>query len=118
MDLCGACRGLWLDKGEIYAFTRRARELHDELLPAYRAATASKRSCPRCRTAMRRVFAARSGISFEACAGCGGNWFDDGEAAKLVASVEPPAPQRDWGPAVLAALVGLCAAAAAAGASP
>lgn len=112
VDLCAACGGAWLDKGEIYAFTRRARELHDELGPAYRSAKPSKRRCPRCAVAMHEVSVARAGVTFEACGSCGGNWFDRGEAAKLTAEVAPLPPQKDYGPAVMAALIGSCAAAA------
>lgn len=116
VDLCASCGGAWLDKGEIYAFTRRARELHEELSTAYRAAKPSRRPCPRCALAMHEVRVARVGVSFEACGQCGGNWFDRGEAAALTAAVAPPPPQKDYGPAVMAALIGLCALAAVAAA--
>lgn len=90
VDLCAACGGAWLDRGEIYRFVTRPAELQKQLEKAYPKAAASGHSCPRCRKGMARASLPGSGIEFEVCPDCGGTWMDRGELQSLRKALEPP----------------------------
>jgi Zn-finger nucleic acid-binding protein len=96
LDLCGACGGVWFDRGEL------ALLLGDE--PALAAATAPDeptRACPLCDRPLDKVnIGPGAGVVVDRCPqGCG-LWFDDAEVAALAAAVEVagglPAAARDF----------------------
>lgn len=91
VDMCAACGGAWLDIGEVYAFTRDPAAAQTALKTAYGRAMPSARACPRCSRELRAVRLEASGLLIEACPACGGNWFDKGELAQFVASLDVPA---------------------------
>ncbi len=84
LDVCPACAGVWLDRGELEALraavahlvpperdlNERAREL------ALEAPAPEQRGCPRCGGALAPE--PLRGITAERCAGCGGVWLDSG----------------------------------------
>lgn len=122
VDHCGGCRGVWLDKGEIYQFVNRRQELHKALQEAYKKIAPSTLPCPRCRKAMFQATLPPA-LAVEVCAACGGNWFDRGEIdavnkmldAHLPAFAQEPArePVRPApaDPSAAGAAAGLAAAA-------
>lgn len=88
VDSCPGCAGLWLDKAEVYHFVKRPEDLKAQFVEAYKVVEPTKFACPRCeRPMMRAIFPAGS-LEFEACAMCGGNWFDAGEVQKLGAALD------------------------------
>lgn len=81
VDMCSGCRGVWLDRGEVYQYAADPKALFESFKDAYRGTAVSKRPCPRCRVMLRE---ARVGtVVFEACGACGGNFFDAGEVEAL-----------------------------------
>lgn len=90
-EVCGACHGAWLDRSEIYQFVKNVERLQEELGKAYGSAKPSPRPCPRCGRAMVEVRVESADVSFEACPGCEGNWFDASEVSRLRAAVDRPA---------------------------
>lgn len=88
MDSCPGCAGLWLDKSEVYHFVKRPEDLKAQFVEAYKTVQQTQFRCPRCeRPMMEAIFPAGS-LHFEACAMCGGNWFDAGEVQKLGAALD------------------------------
>ncbi|MCX5795975.1 MAG: M48 family metalloprotease [Elusimicrobia bacterium] len=83
VDLCSACGGVWLDKGEIYNYVRYPQTLHDDLVKAYGDTAPGLRPCPRCQVKMTQARFPAPGPVIDACPQCGGNWFDAGEVAAL-----------------------------------
>ncbi|MBX3468212.1 MAG: zf-TFIIB domain-containing protein [Planctomycetes bacterium] len=84
IDVCPACAGVWLDRGELDALraavqhlvaperdlNERAREL------ALDAPAPEARGCPRCGGDLAPD--PLRGVAVERCAGCGGTWLDAG----------------------------------------
>lgn len=91
-EVCGACQGAWLDRSEIYQFVKNVGRLQEELAAAYGTAKPSARPCPRCGRGLAEVRVASAEVSFEACPGCEGNWFDSEEIARLRQAVDHPPP--------------------------
>ncbi|MFA5137741.1 MAG: zf-TFIIB domain-containing protein [Elusimicrobiota bacterium] len=83
IDACPSCGGVWLDKSEIYFYVSKPEQAYEEFKTAYKAAAPAEERCPRCDKAMRRAVIQGADLAFEACPGCGGNWFDSGEVQKL-----------------------------------
>ncbi|MBI5239042.1 MAG: M48 family metalloprotease [Elusimicrobia bacterium] len=79
VDLCSACGGVWLDKGEIYHYVRYPQRLHDSMVKAYQDTAPGRRPCPRCQDLMTMARFPAPGPVVDVCAKCGGNWFDAGE---------------------------------------
>lgn len=74
VDLCPACRGLWLDRGEL--------ERLGLPLPAHRPdGGGPARACPRCASRMDRRDA--RGARAELCWGCGGVFLDAAQLREL-----------------------------------
>jgi Zn-finger nucleic acid-binding protein len=96
VDWCGACKGLWLDRGELevlYGDASAASDFLKDLKPvsgpvsrsmsggpgAHTAAHPSRR-CPICESRMRVVTADwDGGIHLDECPRADGIWFDAGE---------------------------------------
>jgi Zn-finger nucleic acid-binding protein len=86
-DHCVACKGTWLDAGELEEIIDRSggnTALVGEKVKAAGAAKPGKRSCVRCRAKLSGVtFGA---IEFDRCPYGHGIWFDKGEMADAVKS--------------------------------
>src|SRR5829696_9202031 len=52
VDVCKECKGVWLDRGEVYLFSRRPKVLEAALTAGQGDRRPSARACPRCRVAM------------------------------------------------------------------
>lgn len=84
IDVCPACAGVWLDKGELEALRaavrhlvrpeRDLRERAKEL--ALDAPPPEQRGCPRCSIAL--AVAPTRGVNAERCERCSGLWLDAG----------------------------------------
>jgi Zn-dependent protease with chaperone function len=79
VDVCKTCKGVWLDRGEIFQFSTSPRELEAELTESRTQAQASERLCPRCQTAMREGPFLKPELLVDQCPSCEGYWFNAGE---------------------------------------
>ena len=52
VDKCAGCGGIWLDRGEIFAFSKDPRGLEARLEEGPGDRRATDRRCPRCQVAM------------------------------------------------------------------
>ncbi len=90
IDHCLACRGTWLDAGELEQIAELADVPAGPLsaaLETTRPGTTSKRRCPRCR---RKLSTVRVGndpaVEVDRCLLEHGLWFDAGELKTLITS--------------------------------
>ncbi len=95
VDWCGACRGLWLDRGELdvlYGDAAAASDFLKSLKPAAQpkpGASAAplhpSRRCPICSSRMKTVSADwDGGIHLDECPKTDGIWFDAGELDRVL----------------------------------
>lgn len=79
IDHCPACKGVWLDEGEIYLFSQDPKWLHQTLATGLASPHASTAKCPRCNVPMEEGKVGSSDLTLDLCPACKGLWFDDGE---------------------------------------
>lgn len=94
VDYCAACRGVWLDAGEIdllYGSAEACRRFLDAGGPSN---PRRPRRCPQCRRRMEeRLTAGTPPVAFDRCPRHG-LWFDRGELAAVLAHGHPDDPQN------------------------
>ncbi|MCE5185731.1 MAG: zf-TFIIB domain-containing protein [Planctomycetaceae bacterium] len=88
IDYCSACRGMWLDAGELELLLGENAQALD-LLRSFRAAETGeqKRKCPICLKNMDKVHVGVPGQSQELIDRCPkyhGLWFDGGELQRIL----------------------------------
>ena len=83
IDYCQDCRGIWLDKGEIFYFTRKPKAIYRELKEAIKQVQPTERICPRTGENMQAIKALKGKITLDYSPSSGGLWFDSGELAIL-----------------------------------
>lgn len=88
VDNCASCGGVWLDKGEIYHYVKDPQRLFKDFAAAYQKPTQGDRACPRCLQAMAQAQFLPPGPLIDACARCGGTWFDAGEIQAVQAMLD------------------------------
>jgi Zn-dependent protease with chaperone function len=88
VDYCDKCGGIWLDKGEIFHFTKRRKELSEALKAALQQARKTQRKCPKTGEAMQEIPLLDGEVIIEFCPKTGGMWFDKGELKKIL-TVDP-----------------------------
>jgi Zn-finger nucleic acid-binding protein len=87
-DLCPACKGLWLDKGEFHILTReydvyRKENIEEEYRQSPPRDPVEYVPCVRCGKLMnRKNFGRISGVIIDEC-GSHGVWLDGGELEKI-----------------------------------
>jgi Zn-finger nucleic acid-binding protein len=101
VDVCGECRGLWLDAAEIAQAYRdlggEAARLRTHVGRGARTTTMA--DCPRCGAGMGDL--AYFEVDIDLCPGCGGVWIDGPELEALSRSVDrhaglaAPAPDAE-----------------------
>ncbi|NPV89230.1 MAG: M48 family metalloprotease [Firmicutes bacterium] len=82
VEFCESCHGVWLDRGEIYCFSREPEEVADKL------SKASKNSGPRTKCSPKNgdpmtEISYPGGAKLHAC-GSGGLWLDAGDLKQLI----------------------------------
>ncbi len=55
IDSCKTCKGVWLDRGEVFLFSRKPRQLEELLELEGTGARPSNRQCPRCHVLLEEV---------------------------------------------------------------
>lgn len=85
VDWCPACRGLWLDRGEL-GILLRGDPAADADIPLESGARSELR-CPSCGDRMREASATVAPVSLDVCPHGHGWWFDAGEVEAVINSV-------------------------------
>jgi Zn-dependent protease with chaperone function/Zn-finger nucleic acid-binding protein len=88
VDHCDSCGGIWLDKGEIFHFTKRRKQLANALKSAVPRARPTFRRCPKTGEALQELALFGGTLIIDYCPTNGGMWFDKGELKKML-SVDP-----------------------------
>jgi Zn-dependent protease with chaperone function/Zn-finger nucleic acid-binding protein len=70
---------VWLDRGEVFYFSRKPEELDRLLASGAAGHTPSDRECPRCHVHLEQVPFVRPDLIVDRCPECEGFWFDAGE---------------------------------------
>ena len=78
LDYCAEELGVWFDAGEVELLFAAGGPLFDSHIKG----VAGKRRCPRCDSAMQRVFPVPS-LELDVCPHGDGIWFDAGEVEAL-----------------------------------
>ena len=97
IDYCPACRGLWLDAGELAVLLGRPDPLRPEDLAGARP---GPRRCPRCDRALVVQPSPGAAVEVDLCPALHGLWLDPGELEAIARA--QAAPER------LAALSAFC----------
>jgi heat shock protein HtpX len=84
VDYCRHCKGIWLDPGEIFYFTKKPRQIQTELDEAIKLGTASDRICPRTGENMQEIKLLNGRLTLDYSPASGGIWFDGAELANLI----------------------------------
>ena len=79
IDYCSHCEGVWLDKGEIFYFTKKPKGILKELNAAIKQGKQSEIICPRTGKNMQEIEVLNGALVLEYSPVSGGLWFDGGE---------------------------------------
>lgn len=79
IDVCPACKGHWLDSGELLQMTNETSIAREQLSLLSWQAAETTRLCPCCGTPMREGTLLNDDTKIDFCDDCGGLWFDAGE---------------------------------------
>lgn len=90
VDFCPKCKGIWLDRGEIYHFSGRPGELHDAIQEALKNPCPSALSNPVNGEPMVQLSLYDGAVGIDYCPKTEGIWLDKGEMSLLAA----PGPAR------------------------
>lgn len=85
VDWCPACKGLWLDHGEL-GVLMSGDPAADAAIPLVTGARTERR-CPACGDRMHEAQVAGAGITLDLCPHGHGWWFDEGEVQAVIQSV-------------------------------
>jgi Zn-finger nucleic acid-binding protein len=108
VDYCFACKGVWLDAGELELLFGDARPRDDFLTggPSEAGVDETARRCPICSKKMlKEATRGVSSVTYDRCALGDGLWFDQGELEQVLAT----GSMREGGEVVVAHLRGLFA---------
>ena len=81
---CEECRGVWVDQGEIFLFSKDPMRLHEELVKCFTGAKPTNRQCPHCKVNMLEGSLFRPDLRIDHCPKCIGLWFDYEEVAQAL----------------------------------
>lgn len=87
IDNCPACKGIWLDSGELELLLTGA-DKREEVLNSFSSDSGSRekrRRCPICSKKMDKVFyAGKRSVLIDKCPGGCGLWFDENELYQVI----------------------------------
>lgn len=79
IDVCPQCQGIWLDKNELFLFTKKTGELKAELREAWSNKKTSERKSPLSGENMVELSVFDDAVQIDFCLQSEGMWFDKGE---------------------------------------
>ena len=82
VDRCPACKGAWLDAGELEALLRVAAK---DLRVPPSARKSGLHDCPRCGCSLHNFQYPQTYVKIDMCKECGGMWLDAGEFQEIKA---------------------------------
>lgn len=85
LDHCEKCKGVWMDGGEIYHFSRDPARIHWALEQGLRKPHDTKHRCPRCKTKLTEGGLLSDTLLVDHCGTCQGIWLDRNELEDLQA---------------------------------
>jgi Zn-finger nucleic acid-binding protein len=89
IDYCTACKGIWLDRGELdLIFSPSEKKGIAKLFSVKNNLDEIKRRCPICKKKMNKVEFENTGIIIDSCSKEHGLWFDNGELKSILKSAE------------------------------
>ena len=89
IDYCTACKGIWLDRGELdLIFSSSEKKEIAKLFSVKNNLDEIKRRCPVCKKKMDKVEFENTGIIIDRCSEDHGVWFDSGELKSILKSAE------------------------------
>ncbi len=87
VDYCLACKGVWLDAGELELLLEGAQD-KDAVLTSLEIAhnsTEEKRKCPVCNKKMNKIKCGKNkDVIIDKCPDNDGLWFDEGELIQII----------------------------------
>ncbi len=83
VDTCDTCKGNWLDKGELFHFTKNLKAVSGKLDAALKKPAPSQRLSPRSGQPMEEITYG-GGHRLDYCPASGGLWFDAGELKAML----------------------------------
>ena len=83
VDVCPKCEGIWLDKGEIYYFTKAPTYLRYKIEEALKSQRPSSKLNPRTNTSLVELPLFEGDLVIDYCPQTGGIWLDKGELDRL-----------------------------------
>lgn len=95
IDHCLACRGIWLDSGELELLLGRGEK--DHCLKSFHPAEETnhpRRKCPICFKQMQMVTADHGAVIVDKCVKAHGLWFDANELEKVLSLKEFKASEK------------------------
>lgn len=85
VDHCEECKGIWLDEGEIFLFSKKPKWIKKALDEGLQSPHPSGRKCPFCHDhELTEGGFIQSDLLIDQCSRCNGLWFDDGELKKAL----------------------------------
>lgn len=89
IDYCTACKGIWLDRGELdLIFSSSEKKEIAKLFSVKNNLDEIKRRCPICKKKMNKAEFENTGIIIDSCSKEHGLWFDSGELKSILKSAE------------------------------
>lgn len=89
IDYCTACKGIWLDRGELdLIFSTSEKKEIAKLFSVKKNLDEIKRRCPNCKKKMDKVEFENTGIIIDRCSDDHGVWFDSGELKSILKTAE------------------------------
>lgn len=83
VDYCDTCKGVWLDRGELFHFVAKPKLVAQRLRDALKTKTPTNKRSPRSGKPMLELVY-WGGVRLDYCPTSGGLWFDAGELKALV----------------------------------
>lgn len=83
IDACSKCKGIWLDRGEIFFFTKKVNIVARALEEAIKEGNPTQKLSPKTQEPMHEIVLFGGKLHLDYCQHTGGLWFDDDEFEQL-----------------------------------
>ncbi|MFH0774216.1 MAG: M48 family metalloprotease [bacterium] len=83
IDACSKCKGVWLDRGEIFYFTKKVIVVAAALEQAIKEGKPTQKLCPKTQKPMQEIALFEGKLRIDYSPNTGGLWFDGSEFEQL-----------------------------------